>query len=443
VVRLSETELHIPPAAAPDPRSPFARVPYDELLTCIRCGFCLPTCPTYVSTGLETASPRGRLALIKAAAEGQLPADGRFAHEMFFCLECRACETACPAGVPFAHIMEATREVLHAHGLSPATRSPLGAFALRHLLPRRNRLRRLAALLGLAQRLGLVALAARSGLLPPILAEQAVALPPAPRRRGLRSHYPPVGPRRARVALFVGCVMDALFPATHDATARLLARAGAEVIVVAGQTCCGALHAHAGDRDGALALARANIAAFEACPADFVVNNAGGCGAMLRGYAQLLADADPDPAWRERAAAFAARCRDASEVLAELWPEGPIGELDADVTVQDSCHLVHAQRVRAAPRSLLRRVRGLRLHELAGADTCCGSAGIYNLTNADDSARILDRKMAAVAATGARLVVTTNPGCLIQMRWGIVRAGLAGRVEAVHLLDVLARAAGV
>jgi glycolate oxidase iron-sulfur subunit len=420
---------------------PLNTLPYDELLTCIRCGFCLPACPTYASTGLETASPRGRLALMKAAADGELATTPRFAHEMFFCLECRACESACPAGVPFAHIMEATREVLHERGLSPATASPVGRLAMRHLLPNQRRLRAAVRLAGTANRLRLPELGRRLGMVPPILAEQAAALPPAPEGRPLRDRYLPDGAPKARIALFTGCVMDAMFPATHDATARLLAKAGAEVIVIKGQTCCGALHDHAGDRAGAVALAKTNIAAFEASGADLFVNNAGGCGAMLKGYGRLMADAGESPAWQERAAAFATASRDASEALVELWPDGPVGQLDAEVTLQDSCHLVHAQRVRTAPRALLQRVRGLRLREMAGADSCCGSAGIYSLTNPEDSAQVLDRKMSAVAATGARTIVTANPGCLIQMRWGIVRHGLQDRLRAVHLMDLLAEAA--
>ncbi len=419
------------------PDAGFSALPYDELLTCIRCGFCLPVCPTYASTGLETASPRGRLALRKAAADGELAATPRFAREMFFCLECRACETACPAGVPFAHIMEATREVLHERGLSPATASPAGAFAMRHLLPNQRRLRRAVSLAATANRLRLPQIGRRLGMVPPILAEQAAALPPAPGPRRLLDRYAPAGAAKARIALFTGCVMDAMFPATHDATARLLARAGAEVTVIPGQTCCGALHDHAGDRAGAVELAKANIAALEASGADLLVNNAGGCGAMLKGYGRLFADAGEGAAWQDRAAALAAASRDASEALAELWPEGDIGQLDADVTLQDSCHLVHAQKVRSAPRALLGRVRGLRLREMAGADSCCGSAGIYNLTNPEDSAQVLDRKMGAVAGTGANIVVTANPGCLIQMRWGIVRHRLEGRLRAVHIMDLL------
>ena len=422
------------------PEAGFSALPYDELLTCIRCGFCLPACPTYASTGLETASPRGRLALMKAAADGSLPATPRFAHEMFFCLECRACESACPAGVPFAHIMEATREVLHERGLSPATASPVGRFAMRRLLPDQGRLRRAVRLAAAANRLRLPQLGRRLGIVSPILAEQAAALPPAPGPRRLRPSYAAEGPRKARVALFTGCVMDAMFPDTHDATARLLARAGAEVSVIPGQTCCGALHDHAGDRAGAVGLAKANITAFEASGADLLVNNAGGCGAMLKGYGQLFADAGEPAAWQERAAALSAASRDASEALAELWPEGEIGELDADVTLQDSCHLVHAQKLRSAPRALLARVRGLRVREMAGADSCCGSAGIYSLTNPVDSAQVLDRKMGAVAATGATIVVTANPGCLIQMRWGIARHGLQQRMRAVHIMDLLALA---
>jgi len=405
----------------------------DELLTCIRCGFCLPACPTYASTGLETASPRGRLALIKAVDDGVIRPTPRFAEEMFFCLECRACETACPAGVPFAHIMESARQTLHEQGLSPATSNAIGRFALKHVLTNQPRLRRAVRLAAIANRLRLTQLGRSLGIVPPILAEQASALPSA-QKRMLRDRYVPCGKPKARIALFTGCVMDAMFPQTHDATARLLTRAGAEVVVIPGQTCCGALHDHAGDRDAARELAKRNIAAFEASGADLFVNNAGGCGAMLKGYGDLFEDAG----WRERAAAFSAATRDASEALVELWPEGEIGALDADVTIQDSCHLVHAQKVRTAPRALLRRVRGLRVHEMAGADSCCGSAGIYNLTNPEDSAEILDRKMGAVAVTQATTIVTANPGCLIQMRWGLARHGSAGRVRVAHLMDLLA-----
>lgn len=428
------------PAPAPDSGGPFRTLPYDELLTCIRCGYCLPTCPTYASTHLETASPRGRLALMKAAAEGELPPSPRLADEMFFCLECRACETACPAGVPFAHIMGAMREALNEQGLSPTTANPVGRFALRHLLPHRGRLRRAVRLAATANKLRLPQVGRRLGLVSPVLAEQAEALPTAPPHRVLRDRYLPAGMPKKRIALFTGCVMDAMFPETHHATARLLAAAGAEVAVLRAATCCGALHDHAGDRTGALALARRNIAAFEASGADLLVNNAGGCGAMLKEYPRLFADAG-EGAWVERAAEFAARTKDAGEALSDLWPGGPIGRLAASATYQDSCHLAHAQGVRAAPRALLARVDGLEVREMAHPDSCCGSAGIYSLTRPAHSAEVLDRKMGEVADTGVTTVVTANPGCLLQMRWGIVRHGLRERVRAVHLMDLLAEAA--
>lgn len=401
---------------------------YEEMENCIQCGFCLPACPTYRVLQKETHSPRGRIALAKAVADGELPL-ARLAAPLSLCLGCRACEVVCPAGVEYGRIFEAGREALVRSGHARGEGKPLPWLeraVLRHLFFRPAWLRLVGRLVRWEERLGLSRRLAR--WLPAHLGEFARALPPL-RADRMPRRVLPRGKVKGRVALFRGCVMDALFAETNRNTARLLAAAGYEVVVPEGQVCCGALHAHAGMMDEARALARRNAAVFREAGVDLVVNNAGGCGAFLKEYGELLG---------EEGAFLAQRSRDVSEVLAgsalPLTPE-PSGDR---VTYQDSCHLRHVQRVVGPPRELLRARVGKRFVEMRESDRCCGSAGIYSLTQYDTSMRILDEKMQRVQETGARLVVTSNPGCLLQMRLGVVRAGLEGRVEVAHLADVLA-----
>lgn len=416
-----------------------ADAPRDEdLIRCVHCGLCLSVCPTYAELGIETDSPRGRLHLMKAVSGGKLGMSDRFVQHMYRCLDCRACEAVCPSGVRYGQLMEATRAQISAQRSPSGKERVVRSLVLSSLFPFPARLGLLGHALRLYQRMGLSSLlhsAPLSRLLPDRLVEMEALLPPLsgdffspPPGEVVRAE----GERRHRVAFLSGCVASLVFGETNRATLRVLTRNGCEVVVPRDQGCCGALHSHAGDREGARTLARRNIDVFERTGADFVLTNAGGCGAMLKGYGELLAD---DPAYAERARRFASQVRDLSEFLVGLPVDRGLGELRWRVTYQDPCHLAHAQGVRKQPRDLLRAVPGLTLVEMAASDQCCGSAGVYNITQPELSQRILDRKMRNVAATRADYVVTANPGCLIQLRQGVRRAGLSASV--LHVVDVL------
>ncbi len=352
------------------------------------------------------------------------------------CLACRACEVVCPSGVPYGHLIEAARTVI-----AEETRPRRGWISgrLRRLalntLADPSSLGRAAVVLGLYQRLGLRSLLHGTGatrLLPRGLRRLEGLYPPFGRPR-YRAPAPPPAPR-ARVALLLGCVMRVAYGDVHTAAARVLSRQGIAVIDAPAQTCCGALHAHAGERDDARALARRNIAAFEDAAVDAIVVDAAGCGAQLKGYGALLAD---DDAWRERAAVFAAKVRDVNEYLAEVAGQR-LGRLDLRATYQDPCHLAHAQGIRTQPRDLLSRVHGLELLEMADADVCCGSAGSYNLTQPEYADRLLARKVDAILATGARAVISANPGCMLQIEAGLRARG--SQLPVLHVVEVLDRA---
>jgi glycolate oxidase iron-sulfur subunit len=408
---------------------------YENMLRCIRCGLCLSVCPTYQLTLLEEESPRGRIAMARAVTEGFLPLTPDFVRHEESCLLCEACTAICPAGVRMEELGVAVRATLAEQAPPKGRRARLAQRLGFWLLADVGRLRRLLTLLRLYQRSGAQALVRRSGLLRLLGMADAEAYLPRLDAPFLVPHgqtWEPRGPERGRVALFAGCVMATAFAATDRATARVLAANGMRVEATAGQGCCGALHAHGGDRAAAQALARQNVAAFEAGGYDAVVVNAAGCGAMLKEYGHLLQD---DPAWAERAAAFAGRVRDLTEYLAAIGPVPPAGRVEATVTYQDPCHLAHAQRVRRQPRALLGQIPGLRLVEMAESDLCCGSAGVYNLTHAATAEQLQDRKLDNVAATGAPVVVTANPGCLLQLQAGAARRGLA--VQVRHIADVL------
>jgi glycolate oxidase iron-sulfur subunit len=428
--------------------SPAARPPgvlpeleYGLLLQCVHCGLCLPSCPTYAELGQEPDSPRGRIYLIKALADGRIDLSAATAAHLSLCLGCRACESACPSGVQYGHLIEAGRAELEAKQPGSPLRQLVRRTAFDVLLPRPGLLRAVARALRVYQRSGLQRLVRASGvlrLLPATLRASEALLPPlpAPGRGGaLPEVIPAEGPARGRVGLLQGCVQDAVFRPHNEATIRCLTRQGMEVCVPRAQGCCGALHAHAGEPERARALARATIAAFEAAEVEAVVVNAAGCGAHMKAYAHLLRH---DPAWAGRAAAFARKVSDVTEFLARAPLVGPLGPLPLRATYHDPCHLAHGQQVRQAPRALLRAVPGLELVELAEAEMCCGSAGTYNLTEPLMAQRLLERKMARVEATGATTVVTANPGCILQLAAGLRARGRD--VEVRHVVEVLDRA---
>jgi glycolate oxidase iron-sulfur subunit len=414
---------------------------YEGLMDCVHCGLCLGACPTYRVLGVEMDNPRGRLYQIRAVADGRLPLNETFVEHMYLCLDCRACETACPSGVHFGARMEEARGMIEAHYPRSRMGRLLRDFVFRRVFPSRALLSALVAGMRFYQASGLRWLLRRSGLLdalPGGLGQKEALMPevpPRPLRRPIPEVTPAVGPQRRRVGLLTGCIMSLLFGKINRDTARVLARNGCEVVAPSGQVCCGALNVHNGERAVSRDLARRNIEVFERSGAEFILSNSAGCGATLREYGDLLRD---DPAYAERARAFSARVRDVAEFLADAGFVPPPAEVRARITYDDACHLIHGQKVSKQPRKLLEAIRGAEVVPLRNADQCCGSAGIYNLTNTEMSLRILDEKMRHVRATGADILVTGNPGCLIQLRAGVQRAGL--RMEVLHTMEVLARA---
>lgn len=418
---------------------------HDALLTlarrCVHCGMCLPACPTYGIFGTEMDAPRGRILLAQALAEGALPAtDPGLKLHLDRCLACRACEVACPSGVQFGALLELAREQL-AHARPPSRgERMLRGVVVRRIIPARAPLRAAAVALWLYQKSGAQWLAHRLRLLPGQLATMEQLLPPIELAWGRPPRAPAVA-ARPRVAFFRGCVQDAFLSGVNRATISALEKAGCEVIIPRGQTCCGALHAHLDEREAARDLARRNVRAFAETGAEAIVVNAGGCGAHLKTYGELLAD---DAEYADAAAAFARQVFDLSEYLdicggaARFVPRPQAERLR--VTYADSCHLRNAQRVVDAPRRLIRAIPGVEYVELEGADRCCGSAGVYNIAHADIAGQLLDEKVANIVKTGAQVVVTTNSGCHFQLQTGLRKAGVG--VQVMHLAELLDAAYG-
>ncbi len=423
------------------------RPPSAELVAdCVHCGFCLPACPTYALWGEEMDSPRGRIYLMNQGLSGEPLSDSMVRH-FDACLGCMACVPACPSGVQYDRLIEATRaQVERRHRRSPKDR--LLREAIFAVFPYPRRVALLRGPLRAYQRVGLQGLVRRSGLLarlaPTLAAMEDIAPPigrgwrnsPLPERVAAR------GSRRAVVGLLTGCVQGAFFPGVNAATARVLALEGCDVVIPRRQGCCGALSVHNGREPEAQAFARKLVDTFEAAGVERVVVNAAGCGSTMKEYAELLAD---DPAYAARAGAFAAQVRDVAELLVELGPVAPRHPLPVTVAYHDACHLANAQGVRAQPRELLRGIPGLELREIAEAELCCGSAGIYNVLNPEPAAELGDRKAANVLATGAELLVTANPGCLMQVAASLRRQGgqggqgdgEGGRIGLAHTVEVL------
>jgi glycolate oxidase iron-sulfur subunit len=401
-----------------------------ELYQCVHCGLCLNQCPTYRALHLEPESPRGRIHLVKAAADGRIELSERFKDHLYLCLLCRACETACPSGVQYGRIAETAREALGPPG-SKLARSILN-FVFSQILPYPRRLRLIAGLLWLYQRSGLRRLI--GFLLPQKIRQMESMLPAIPNRffDPEAEILPAIGKRRARVAMLNGCVMPLLFGDVNEATVRVLRRNGCEVIFPKNQICCGALNIHNGETVAAKIMARRNIDAFLDAGVDAVVVNAAGCGAAMKEYDYLLRD---DPIYAAKAKRFSALVKDTGEFLAGLGLVGKLAPVELTVTYQDPCHLAHGQRVRNQPRSLLQAIPGLQLKEMEGSDRCCGSAGIYNITHPAMSQHLLKEKMQSVAATTAEAVVSPNPGCMLQLRYGSQQYG--PDIKVYHLMDLL------
>jgi glycolate oxidase iron-sulfur subunit len=417
-------------------------IPPDDVFNqCVRCGLCLPTCPTYVETLVETSSPRGRIALIRAVAEDRLDLTSPgFMHQMSECLDCRACEAVCPSGVRYGELLEPARtQIVRA---TAATRAPLAQFARTFLIgalfSRLGLMRALASLVRFAQRTGLQRFAHESGLTRLFGLADAEALAPAisprfftPRDQRFAAH----GPVKLRAFFHAGCVMHVAFADWHEASVRVLQRAGVEVLVPRDQGCCGAITIHAGEMDRGRALAKRTIAAFERSGADVYVVNAAGCGSALKEYDRLFHD---DPAWHERARAFVTKVRDINELLDAIGLGPGLGPLPMIVTYQDPCHLAHAQRITAAPRRLLAQIPQLEVREMSESSLCCGSAGIYNLTQPAMAARLGKRKVEHVVEVRPDVLATANPGCALQIAAGLRNTG--AEIEVLHVVQLLDRA---
>jgi glycolate oxidase iron-sulfur subunit len=404
---------------------------------CVHCGFCLPACPTYVLWGDEMDSPRGRIYMIRKAAEGEAPVDERFRQHMDNCLGCMACMTACPSGVQYNKLIEPTRAQIERHVPRNFAES-----VFRRLIfatfPHPRRLRALALPLFVYQKSGLRRLLRGSGalkLLPKRAAAMEALMPEVSAQvfDRLPARVQPQGAARRRVGMLSGCVQRVFFSRVNTATARVLAAEGCEVLIPPAQPCCGALLLHSGMEREAAALAKEMISAFEAAKVDTIVINSAGCGSTMKEYGYLLRD---DPAWAERAAAFSARCRDISEILCELEPQAVRHPLKARVAYHDACHLQHAQSVREQPRRLLVGIPELEVAEIPEASLCCGSAGVYNLLQPETANQLGDRKVENLLTTHADAVVSANPGCLLQIMSGMRRRGLK-TLPALHMIELL------
>ncbi len=407
----------------------------EDLYRCVHCGLCLNACPTYVETGLETESPRGRIALMKAVFEGRAGIGPGVVEHWDLCIQCRACEAACPSGVPYGRLIEQAQAQAR-----PRNRGVLGRFlawlAYGLLLPNPGKLYFVGGLLRLYQRTGLRRLVGASRILRLVrpLAEAEASLPDLshPAFRAWGQVYPAQGAVQYRAALLSGCVMPLFQGPTMEATVRVLTRNGCEVHVPAAQTCCGSLNLHGGDLDGGRAMARRNIDAFLAAGVDVVLSASAGCGVSMKEYADLFRD---DPVYLPRAERLAAMTQDITEFLAALPVDPPRAAVPMRVTYQDSCHLVHAQRMSAQPRALLASVPGLELVEMEHPDRCCGAGGSYQLTQREMSGQLRAHKLEDAAATGAETIATANPGCMVQLALGASEAGLPVRV--CHVVDLL------
>ena len=425
------------------PVSHLKNLDYSVVQQCMHCGLCLPSCPTYDATKIERHSPRGRISLMRAIADGELEPGKAFGEEMYFCLGCLACMSACPAGVNYAELFEHARaEVEQSRALNSPRRTLIRVLAIHWLFANMNRLQTVGLLLRLYQQLGFQDLVRRSGLLnllPRRWRELEANTPPIQPRFSADLIAPitsPAGPPRYRVAMLTGCAQDLIFSDVNRDTVEVLARNACEVITPAQQNCCGSLHAHNGEWELAQDLARKQLDQFPPEQFDAIITNAGGCGSHLKHFGKLL---ENDPLYGERARIWDQKVKDIHEWLIQIGVESPPNTTPARVvTYHESCHLAHGQKITVQPRQLLRAIPNLQLVELPESNWCCGSAGIYNLIQPEMADQLLERKLHHIQSTGASIVATGNPGCLLQLINGARQQGLVLRV--VHPVTLLAEA---
>ena len=412
-----------------------------DLDRCVHCGLCINACPTYRELGIEMDSPRGRIYQMVQVANGA-PITPSYREHIGLCLACRGCETACPSGVQYGRLVEAARTEIESRVRRGLFTRMVRGFAFRRLLPSRTALTIAGSILYVYESCGLRALVRGLGILKLLgrMGDIERLAPPAEPPfffSQIGRTFPASGRRRYRVAFLAGCIANISFARLNEATVRVLQKNGCDVVVPEGQGCCGALHVHAGLREEARRLARRNLDAFTGGDYDAIITNAAGCGSTLKEYDELLHD---DPAYLLKARAFQTRMRDVTEFLGSIELNPDLGPIDSTVTYQDSCHLAHGQKVRTAPRQLLARIPQLRFREMPLADICCGSAGIYNIVQNAMSMQILERKMESVNSTGAGLIATANPGCVLQLQAGVRLHGSGQRVmHVVELLDLAYR----
>ena len=430
---------HDPPTQPPTDSSTTigSDIKYERFLDCVHCGLCTSACPTYVETGDENNSPRGRIYLMRAVTDGRLDLNQSVRRHLELCLDCRACETACPSGVQYGQLIEPFRISMEQTNENQTKNDDwFHRWILFGLFPHRTRLRSAMKLARWSQWLRLDRLAETFGLtklLPNRLQQLVKMLPPLPKEQPqLPQHLPAKGPRRAKVAMFRGCVGDVMFDSTQWATARVLQENGCDVFVPPGQECCGAIHFHSGQSAPAQQLADQNIAAIDPAEYDAIIVNVAGCGSMLKEYGLHWHDSN-----ESKRSEFAAKVKDINEFLDELGLIPPTGEIKARATYHDACHLAHAQGVRDAPRNLLKQIPGMTLVDLPESELCCGAAGTYNLTEPEMSGRLAERKLKNLLSTQAQVVITANAGCLLQIAKEARQSG--HRFQVLHPMDLLDR----
>ncbi|VEF48610.1 glycolate oxidase iron-sulfur subunit [Bacillus freudenreichii] len=406
---------------------------------CVHCGMCLESCPTYEITGQEQHSPRGRVHLIQSVAEGRLEVNEELINPVFECLDCRACTTACPADVNVGGLIEEARGQIRQAMPLTGWKSTVSKLFLEKLFPHPDRMNTLGSLLKFYQKSGVQTAVRKTGLInimPDHLAEMEEIMPQVgkPVRKKYKNEkvIKAKGEKKAEVAMLTGCVMDMMFSDVNDATINVLTRNGNNVTIPKNQTCCGALHVHAGDRDMGRKLAKQNIEAFK--NADTVIVNAAGCGSMMKEYYELFRN-DPDSEWREKAKGFSSKVVDIAKYLHDTGYEKPKASIETTITYHDACHLAHGQGVRQEPRDLLLDIPGVEMVHMPNADRCCGSAGIYNITNPEMADAVLESKMQNVPEE-VEMISMGNPGCMLQMALGVQRYGRNQKVvHTVQLLD--------